>query len=426
MTTEAPKRKLRIAFVVQRYGERITGGAEQLCRQVAENLSEHYDIEILTTTAKDYTDWKNYYIPGREKVDRLTIKRFPIEGQYNALRFRWQTRLLFRLPHSLESERRWIQAQGPNTPVLIDYIERNASDYDLLLFFSYRYYPAFFGLPKVRQKSVLVPTAEHDRTIYLHSYMDFFHQPRAIIYLTPEEKTLINGVTHNERVESRIIGIGVNPPPQTDPQKFRMDFGIHGPFLLYVGRIDENKGCGAMFNYMWRYFEENPDTPLRLLLIGFRAMHIQPHPKIIHIGYLDDEAKFNAIAAAEAMIMPSRYESLSIVTLEAMACGAPVIVNQECEVLQGHAERSHAAFTYSNYEEFSASIREVHENPELCNEMRRNGKRYVQENYSWPIVNQQYREFIAELSGGCCGTAAQEKAAAKREPSHLSVASLDQ
>ena len=247
--------EMRLAFVIQRYGERITGGAEQLCRQVAENLKDLFDIDILTTTAKDYTDWKNYYYPGTERVENLTIKRFPIERSYNALKFRWQTRLLFRLPHSEDSELRWIEAQGPFSPGLVEYLRDHGSDYDVIIFFSYRYYPTFFGLPEVADRSILVPTAEHDRTIYLTSYLDFFKQPRGIIYLTPEEQKLINEITHNEEVESRVIGIGVPNHSEPGGNAFRREYKIQDPYLLYVGRIDENKGCGTLFEYMTRFYK---------------------------------------------------------------------------------------------------------------------------------------------------------------------------
>ena len=63
-------------------------------------------------------------------------------------------------------------------------------------------------------------------------------------------------------------------------------------------------------------------------------------PRIRHLGYVSDADKFAAIAAADVLIMPSRYESLSMVALEAWALGRPVLANARCDVLVGQCLRS--------------------------------------------------------------------------------------
>ena len=54
----------KIAFVNQRYGLEVNGGSELLCRQMAEKLSEIYDVEVITTCALDYVSWENHYAAG--------------------------------------------------------------------------------------------------------------------------------------------------------------------------------------------------------------------------------------------------------------------------------------------------------------------------------------------------------------------------
>ena len=70
-------------------------------------------------------------------------------------------------------------------------------------------------------------------------------------------------------------------------------------------------------------------------LIGNPVLRIPSHPRIRHLGYVTDQDKFDTIAAAEALVMPSYYESLSMVALEAWALGRPVLANGHCDVLQG-------------------------------------------------------------------------------------------
>lgn len=389
--------RLRLAFVIQRYGEMITGGAEQLCRHIVEHLTDDYDIDVLTTTARDYTSWGNYYVPGREKIHRLNVRRFPVEAEYRRHGFRWRTRILFRLPHSDRQEIRWIESQGPFCPTMIDYIVQRQDEYDLFIFFSYRYYPSFFGISRVGHKSVLVPTAEHDDTIYLRTYRKMFSKPRGIIYLSPEEKALIERVSGNTHVPGTIIGIGIDLPPNLSAERARKQYVLKEPYLLYIGRIDENKGCGTLFDYLIRFFEDHPDTPYRLVLAGNRAMEIPQHPRIAHLGYVNDVDKFSIIQGCEVMLMPSRYESLSIVTLEGMAMGKPLLVNEACEVLAGHCKRSGAALPYRTYEQFAARLLKLRGDPQLRAEMGARGKVHVETHYNWPDVELRYREFIESL-----------------------------
>ena len=390
-------RRIRLAFVIQRYGEMITGGAEQLCRHIVEHLTGEYDIDVLTTTARDYTSWKNYYVSGRERVAGLNIRRFPVEAEYSRHGFRWRTRLLFRLPHSDHQEIRWIESQGPYCPAMIDYILRNRNNYDLLIFFSYRYYPSFFGISLVGNSSILVPTAEHDDTIYLRTYRQMFSKPRGIIYLSPEEKSLIERVSSNTRVPNAVIGIGIEPPSDLSVERALEKYMLGQPYLLYVGRIDENKGCATLFQFVTRFFEEFPDSPYRLVLAGNRAMDIPNHSRIHHLGYVNDRDKFSIIRGCEVMLMPSRYESLSIVTLEGMAMGKPLVVNAQCEVLAGHCRRSGAALAYRTYKEFASQLLKLNASAELRGEMGQRGRAYVEANYNWPDVKQRYHNFITSL-----------------------------
>ena len=55
--------------------------------------------------------------------------------------------------------------------------------------------------------------------------------------------------------------------------------------------------------------------------------------------------------------MPSYFESLSMVALEAWALGQPVLANGRCDVLQGQTIRSRAGLYYDNFPEFAEALR---------------------------------------------------------------------
>ena len=119
-------------------------------------------------------------------------------------------------------------------------------------------------------------------------------------------------------------------------------------FAIYVGRIDENKGCVELFDFFEHYSASLVDG-MHLVLIGTPHIPIPKHPRIHHLGFLEDQDKYDAMAAAELLIMPSYLESLSMVALEAWAMGKPVLANAKCDVLQGQCIRSNAGLFYENY-----------------------------------------------------------------------------
>ena len=92
------------------------------------------------------------------------------------------------------------------------------------------------------------------------------------------------------------------------------------------------------------------------MLIGNPVLDIPAHPRIRHLGFVGDQDKFDVIAGAAALVMPSSYESLSMVALEAWALGRPVIANARCDVLLGQCLRSNAGLYYENAAEFGAVL----------------------------------------------------------------------
>jgi glycosyltransferase involved in cell wall biosynthesis len=127
-------------------------------------------------------------------------------------------------------------------------------------------------------------------------------------------------------------------------------------------------------------------------------MSIPSSRHIRYLGHVPEADKAGAMAAATLFINPSSFESFSIVTLEAMLCGTPVLVNGECEVLKGHIARSCAGLYYEGPTEFSEALRLLIENPAMRHRMGTNGQKYVVRNYDTHLVRERYIRFL-EASG---------------------------
>lgn len=391
--------KKRIAFVVQRYGLEVNGGSELHCRLIAERLSDQYHVEVLTTKAVDYISWENHYPNDVDLINGVTVRRFATEHPRDINKFnRYTDRLMSKTDRTLLDEYEWMRLQGPASYALLNYLEVHQNSYDAIIYFTYLYFTTYFGLQIAPGRSVFVPTAHDEPPIYFSMFRPIFHLPRYIAFNTPEERKFIHSRFGNEYIPNDIVGIGVDIPDHVPgEQQFRDKFQILGDFVLYVGRIDESKGCKEMIDYFLRFKQDCPSR-IKLVLLGKPVMDIPEHPDIVPLGFVSDEDKFGAMQAAKVLIMPSKYESLSMVVLESMYMKTPVLVNGQCEVLKGHCERGNGGLYYFNYEEFKACLSFLCNQTDIGKRLGVQGKKYVEECYSWPVILDKVKHAIEYVS----------------------------
>ena len=385
---------MKLAVAVQRYGADINGGAELHARYIAERLAPHASVEVVSTCARDYVTWRNELPAGVETVNGITVRRFPVQHERDPLDFGRRSAHVFNQPHSIAEELAWLKSEGPASRGMIDYLA--SSDFDFVFLFSYRYYHAYHTARRIPAKAILVPTAERDPAIGLGIFGPIFRSVRAIMYNSHEERAMIQAATGNADVPGVVVGVGSEVPTRADAQRFRRKFKIDRPFAIYVGRIDENKGCKELFAFYRRYAATFPDG-IDLVLLGSAIMQVPDHPRIHHLGFVSDEDKFDAMAAADLLIMPSYFESLSMVALEAWAIGKPVLANGRCDVLKGQCIRSGAGLYYETYEEFAETLYSLESNGPLHARLGRNGREYFLTHYAWPVIERKYLEMLDRL-----------------------------
>ncbi len=388
---------MRLAFVIQRYGLEVAGGAELHCRWLAERLARRHDVEVFATRALDYLEWRNHYPKGIEVVGGIPVHRHTVRRTRNARKFASLSNLCFHESHTRDEEEAWVRENGPYSPELVRKVARSRERFDRFIFYCYRYYQTYHGLPTVRDRAILVPTAEEDPAIQLGIFKDFFRTPRGILYLTPEEQALVEEASGNQAVPSAVVGSGLNLPPVDPGLDFAMRHGITRPFVLYVGRIDKNKGCVTLFAYFRKFLEET-GADIELVLAGSAVIPVPDHPRIRHVGRVSEEEKVAALRQCRLLVMPSAYESLSIVTLEAWKLGAPVLVNARCRVLMGQCLRSNGGLFYHGYAEFAEGLHLLLDRPPLAQALGRQGQAWVESECAWQTVEGRVEDLLARTS----------------------------
>jgi glycosyltransferase involved in cell wall biosynthesis len=386
---------VKLAVVVQRYGPAIHGGAERQARYLAEHLVQHADVEVLTTCARSDITWANEFAEGRETINGIPVRRFRVSSAQTAsMRTRLSDRV-FNETHSLADELSWLKACEPVSRPLIRYLQKHGDSYDFCLFVGYRGCHAYYGAHAVPSRAVLVPRVEPEPSIGAGIFTDFFRGARAIMYDSPEERSLVQTISANHDVPSMVVGAGADVPSNPQPGRFRAKHNIRGQFLIYVGRLDD-RSCGELFEDFDRYSRE-PASRLSLVLVGDGPLTVPKHPKIKPVGALDDAEKFDAIAGAEALIVPSRYQSFSRTAVEAWALGKPVLANGVSYVLRGQCARSNGGLCYLSADEFVGMLQALEQNRWLSASLAKNGRQYVRDNYDWRIVERKYRDMLVRL-----------------------------
>ncbi len=388
--------KMRVAFVVQRCGADVNGGAEAHCLQVAQRMSKHWQTEVLTTCALDYMTWENFYPPGVEQVAGTTLRRFSVDEPRHVESFnRLSVELHARQGAATVAEQEsWMRAQGPVSSALFEFLEQHQESYDAFIFFGYLYATTYFGLPLVEKRAFLAPLAHDEWTIYFSIWDQFFARPQHLIFNTTFERDFLHRRFAALQLQGPVVGVGIEPPAVAHPERFRARYGLDEPFLLYVGRIDESKGCKWLIEHF--IVAKSRGLPGKLVMAGTEVMPIPFHDSVVYLGFIEEEEKWDAIAACNWLVMPSPHESLSMVLLEAWAMGRPGLVTARSEVLVGQCRRANAGLWYEDAEQFAAILRSV--DARTKDSLGEQGRESVRREYSWERVELEYLKLVASAT----------------------------
>lgn len=400
---------MNISIVVQRYGENINGGAELHARFLAERLAKKHEVTILTTQATSYHAWENDIEETEEVINGVKVLRYSSMDKShtrfrkfrrlvlkNRKHQRWLKKIgLFNLldkkgvfEPTEEDFASWLMHQGPYCTGLTEYIKANESTYDIFIFFTYLYYPTNAGLPLVAEKSILVPTAHDEETFYIKGYDKLFEKPAFIMYNSHSEKRLVeNTYPTSKNTKNEIAGVGIDSFAIS-----KNEFSVPYEYIIYIGRIDKAKNADELIDWFTKY-NKIQSTKMKLVLVGNNVSKLVGDEHIIFTGFISEEEKYNWLNNAKALVIPSLHESLSMVTLEAMIQGIPVIANANCEVLDDHIKQSKAGYSYFNYSDFIKIMDNLNNlSAAERTQMGENGKTYVNKYYQWDGILQKFED----------------------------------
>jgi glycosyltransferase involved in cell wall biosynthesis len=410
----------KIAIVVQRYGAQINGGAEVHARMIAEKLKDKYDITVLTSRAVNYNTWEPVLPMGDSFENGVKIIRFdhPPKSDPKEIHLfnrrirgrRWYQKLyrflgkpawyLRLIPQTIvkegQDENKFFELQGPALFKLPDYLVKHESEYICYIFFTYLYYPTAIGMPLVSQKSIFIPTIHDEPPVYFPVFKKIIPVARWIFFNTDSEKKFSERLFNIENNKKDTVAVGINPVVYINDDTIEKKYTSLKSYILYVGRIDYAKGCDKLIEYFINYYNTNKNN-ISLIMVGNNYMNKIDHPNIHYLGFVSENEKAYLMKNALFLVIPSIYESLSLVLLESFFIKTPVLVNEKCEVLKEHVSKSGGGLSFSDYDQFREAVDFFKNSTDLRSQMGIKGYQYVLDNYCWDTVIQKFDMAIHDI-----------------------------
>lgn len=395
---------MKPAFVIPFYGAEIGGGAEMLCRRLAENLVQRgLEVEVLTTCLRDLgSSWNdNYYPPGEYLINGVPVKRFLIRPMNPDIFVAVNNKLVARHPVSLEEEVDYLR-NAVNSDALFSYIGDHKRE-RFYFFLPYLFGTSLNGVSAAPERSFLIPCLHNEGYADMRVTRRMFQKASGALFLSKAEmtlaKTLFDGLAG---METFLLGCGVDELGATDAAWFREKRKLgDAPFILYVGRKDATKNTPLVVDYFARFRRRNPSSPLRLVMAGPGAVPIpeEARPYTLDLGFVTPREKANACAAATLLFQPSLMESFSIVIMESWLAGRPALVHRRCAVTSEHVRESGGGFAIGSFPEFCEALELLLAAPALANAMGARGAEYVRRHYSWDAVCERFMTLYGALEG---------------------------
>lgn len=180
--------------------------------------------------------------------------------------------------------------------------------------------------------------------------------------------------------------------------------------ILFLGRIHKRKGI----DFLIKSFSDlrKDISGLVLVIIGSNdgyKVEVEKSIKTLNlgnivkvIGYVDEKDKMSAYVDADVLVYPGIYEIFGLVPFEAILCGTPVIVTDDCGCGELVREANCGYLVnYNDRDGLKEKMRLAIENQEEGKELVARGKKYINDTLAWDkIVERVLKSYLEVLKRG--------------------------
>jgi glycosyltransferase involved in cell wall biosynthesis len=386
----------RIALVSNRFGEGVAGGAELVLNELGQGLrGRGWEVDVVSSAARDLYTWKNEFPEGESVEDGIRVLRFRADYDRNSRdRRRVGNRIGAGADVPLQDQYRWMNA-GVRVPGMYEYLVDHAAEYRAIVLAPYGFWTTFTGAQVAPERTILLPCLHDEPEAYLDIYRPMFEGSRGLWFQTDPELEVARRI-FDLPPRVAVIGSAIRFPAAYDAEGFRRRHSLPEEFALFAGRREWGKGWPELVRGLEHANHALP-RPLPLVTCGVGELGPLPSGlRVIDVGYLSDQERSDAMAAASVYLQPSAVESFSRTVMEAWLAGTPVVANAASAVVSWHCRRSEGGFVYRDRYELAESLRLLQERPELGRAMAERGRSYVLQNYRWEQVLERVETTLEE------------------------------
>lgn len=431
-----------ITIVVPWYGPDTRGGAENQARSLARALhARGVPVRVWASIGRDsfqpgapgqVAGSSPHYPAGHTELDGIPLWRFrpsPPDAQGVPRFFLQHTDLLPWVPsagppfapHEMELLRHLLSSDELYAAILA---ERERTRF---IFLPYPFPTSFWGALVAAEAGYLLPCLHDEPYARYSTYRHLFTRVRGVLANSHAEADFARRLYGLAEAQVWVAGEGIDLTPRGEAARFwqgmpaladKRDGAIDsGPasqsphLLLYTGRREEGKNIPLLLAYVREYWARR-GTPLLLLMAGQNQPDLpwtmfdtrwstddetfvkRQVPIVSDRGFLDEQSKHDAYAAADVFVQPSLHESFSIVLMEAWLQGTPALVHGDCAVTADHARRSGGGLAFRSFGEFAAALDLLLPNATLRRSLGEHGRRYVLETCRWDEVARRTAAFV--------------------------------